>query len=126
MLGDNPLTWSFSLWQTLKLTSGHLKPRYNLGVSLLTDGKILVIGGDSVNKVSHEILIFDPKERTMSQIAQSNKKKIIPAYYPCVLTQRNLVVTINDDTSELTTFDTRQNKVRAYDPIYLLNDAWQK
>ena len=98
MHGDKPSTWAQSFWQTLKLTIGDLRPRYNLGVSLLADGKILVIGGDSVNKVSHEILMFDPKKRTINQTAHSNKKKIIPAYYPCVQTQMNLVVTINYDT----------------------------
>ena len=65
MPGDDPAHWARSPWTQVILTQGVMKPRYNAGVSLLSDGNMLIVGGDSVHNVSSEILIFDPKKRTI-------------------------------------------------------------
>ena len=59
-------------WELIALKSGSIKPRYNLGVSLLNDGKILIIGGDSIHNVSHEICVFDHENLTVTRTAESN------------------------------------------------------
>ena len=86
MKGDNRQNWAESPWKRIKLKAGEMRPRYNLGVSLLSDGTILLIGGFSIHNVSSEIRLFDPKKRTIRQTALANKTKIVPAYYPCVQT----------------------------------------
>lgn len=48
MSGDNPANWESRPWREITITEGILKPRYNLGVSMLSDGSILIIGGESI------------------------------------------------------------------------------
>ena len=65
MPGDDPEDWARSPWTHVILTEGIMKPRYNAGVSLLSDGNMLIVGGDSIYGVSNEMMIFDPKKRTI-------------------------------------------------------------
>ena len=123
MKGDNRQEWAESPWKRIRLKAGAMRPRYNLGVSLLSDGTILIIGGDSIHNVSCDIRLFDPKRRIIKYKALGNETKIVPAYYPCVEIQRHLVVTIDSSTQKIATYDTQQQLVRTYDPIYLLNSS---
>ena len=59
MQGDNPSNWYQGEWRKIALKEGSMKPRYNLGVTQLSDGTMLLLGGDSIHNVSREILIFD-------------------------------------------------------------------
>ena len=56
MSGDNPANWATRPWKEITLTAGTIKPRYNLGVAMVGDGEMLIVGGESIQNVGHEIL----------------------------------------------------------------------
>ena len=63
MRGDSS-HWRGRKWKLLNFNESDVKPRYSMGVAMLSNDKILLLGGEQTkHQVSHEILEFDTKSR---------------------------------------------------------------